>query len=70
MRICPVCNKQIPIESNFHFDENLNLIHDDCGQIAYRASLKVGQVYNLVPQEQVYLGLPPAWQTGKFLAKP
>jgi hypothetical protein len=34
-RICPHCGEPVPLDSGFHFDENLNLIHDECGRIMF-----------------------------------
>ena len=34
-RTCPNCGKVIPIDHGFSFDENFNLIHDACGEIAF-----------------------------------
>lgn len=30
-RTCPICNQIIPIDHDFYFDENLNMIHKTCG---------------------------------------
>lgn len=30
-RTCPICLKIVPIDHEFHFDENMNIIHDFCG---------------------------------------
>jgi hypothetical protein len=30
-RTCPICLKIVPIDHEFHFDENMNIIHDICG---------------------------------------
>lgn len=40
-RICKNCNKIIPIESGFHFDKKLNLIHDECGKVAFEVDCAV-----------------------------
>ena len=34
-RRCPHCNESIPLNFGFHFDEDLNLIHDKCGKVAF-----------------------------------
>lgn len=34
-RTCPQCGSQIPIDHGFHFDENLNLVHEQCEKIAF-----------------------------------
>lgn len=34
-RICSHCGEPIPLDSGFHFDENLNLIHDACDRIVF-----------------------------------
>lgn len=35
LRICPHCGETIPLDSGFHFDENLNLIHTACGKVVF-----------------------------------
>lgn len=30
-RTCPICLEIIPIDHGFHFDEKMNIIHDNCG---------------------------------------
>ena len=37
-RVCPHCGETIPLDCGFHFDENLNLIHDKCGKIVFSAT--------------------------------
>jgi len=37
-RTCPHCLVEIPFDYGFHFDENLNLIHDQCGKIVFSST--------------------------------
>ena len=34
-RTCPRCKRVIPLNSGFHFDEELNLICGFCGKVAF-----------------------------------
>ena len=34
-RTCYYCKQQIPVDKNFRFDENLNLICGNCNRIVY-----------------------------------
>jgi hypothetical protein len=34
-RTCPHCMKSVAIDCGFHFDENLNMIHTECGKILF-----------------------------------
>lgn len=37
-RTCPHCRESIPVDEDFSFDENLNLICGRCGKIAFVAA--------------------------------
>ena len=34
-RICPNCKSEIPVDSNFFFDQNFNLICGNCLKIVF-----------------------------------
>lgn len=39
-RICPHCEQIIPAASGFHFDANLNMIHDACGKVVVPVTIE------------------------------
>jgi len=45
-RICPHCHKDIPIDRDFTFDENLNLICGKCGKVAFPTSSESELVFS------------------------
>lgn len=42
-RTCPHCFAVIPIDKDFSFDEELNLICGYCGEIVYRTVKQTGE---------------------------
>lgn len=39
-RTCPICNQIIPIDHDFSFDKNLNMIHDFCGYLIFQDKIE------------------------------
>lgn len=40
IRFCPHCLKEIPINQGFSFDDNLNLICENCGKVSFPTTLE------------------------------
>jgi hypothetical protein len=36
-RLCPHCKKSIPIDRDFYFDDELNMIHTSCVKVVFAA---------------------------------
>jgi len=52
-RTCPHCKIEIPIDHDFHFDKDLNLIHNQCGKIVFSVNT-VGDNKLLATRQQQY----------------
>ena len=50
IRFCPHCLKEIPINQGFSFDDELNLICENCGKVIFPTTTeKEREVFNLFP---------------------
>lgn len=56
-RTCKNCGKIIPIHSGFHFDKELNLIHDECNKIAFEVDIAI-TASNSYTGNQSVIGYP------------
>jgi len=45
IRICPQCNIEIPVDTGFAFDEDLNMICKNCSGIIYPVSEEAEKMF-------------------------